>query len=137
MPPADTLQLVTTGGAVMVLLLMVWWSRDGTLRWGKTVDAQAAQYEKQLADLAQQLKDVRAAWVAELAQVRADKDAQIARELTRVDSAWKYLEETLAAQQQIAHSAARLVNGSVDSGPLPPPPGPAPPAPSTRPRRSS
>lgn len=145
MPPTDYLQFFATGtgGAILMLAIFFWWSREGTIRWGKSVDAAYKQYEERIAAQDKQIKELREDHRAELAQVRADYAAQVAREVGRLDKAWDSLDpltedlhKLVFVQEQQGRTLALLVTGSPAPGASSPPAGPDPPAlPSPR-RRS-
>lgn len=99
MTPEAWFQLFTQGAAVTGLIWLAFASSNGTIRWGKAVDAQNTLYEKQLTQIRADLDAERKANVESLARCEA-----------RNDQLFKDLRETV----QAAHRAASVAGQAAE-----------------------
>jgi predicted nucleic acid-binding Zn-ribbon protein len=109
METIQILNAIPAIGATGVLFLMALWSRDGTLRWGKAVDAEVKALNERIAALEKALTDARADKAAEMAALRADKDRELGRQKEWSDSIWQSLLEALATIRENATTSRHAV----------------------------
>lgn len=107
MPDAELINWVLGGGSTAVFLLMIWWSRDGTIRWGKSVD-------DQLGTLTKQADQDRADHAAELARQKEYYANELARVLAEKAEIWELLKlnsSLLQRQVSVTERATHIIEG--------------------------